>query len=58
MGLFRRKADVELEPERCPLCNERVPESAEECAMCGADLRALRPWLQRHQGSTSPRRIA
>ena len=43
MGLFRRKPKVEAEPERCPLCAERVPDGADECAMCGADLKALRP---------------
>jgi rRNA maturation endonuclease Nob1 len=42
MRLFRRRND-EVEPERCPLCRERVPEHADECAMCGADLRTLRP---------------
>jgi hypothetical protein len=41
VGLFRRKNDLEPEPERCPLCTERVPEDAQECAMCGADLRTL-----------------
>ena len=41
MGLFRRKP-AEPEPERCPLCSERVPDGASECAMCGADLRPLR----------------
>jgi hypothetical protein len=46
MGLFRRKA-TEPEPERCPLCSERVPEQASECAMCGADLRPLRPRSER-----------
>ena len=48
MGLFRRKPKVEAEPEpeRCPLCNERVPDGADECAMCGADLKALRPWSE------------
>jgi len=46
MGLFRRKPKVEAEPERCPLCAERVPEGADECGMCGADLRALRPWSE------------
>lgn len=46
MGLFRRKP-AEVEPERCPLCSERVPEDATECAMCGADLRPLRPRAQR-----------
>ena len=44
MGLFRRNPKVEAEPERCPLCNERVPDGADECAMCGADLKPLRPW--------------
>jgi len=43
MGLFRRKANDEPEPERCPMCSECVPEGADECNMCGADLRALRP---------------
>ena len=42
MGLFRRKAIVEDEGERCPRCIERVPEGASECAMCEADLRPLR----------------
>jgi hypothetical protein len=27
---------------RCPLCMEKVPEGATECAMCGVDLRPLR----------------
>jgi hypothetical protein len=43
MGLFRRKPNVVAEPERCPLCAERVPDGADECAMCAADLKALRP---------------
>ena len=44
MGFLRRKDKTDTEPDRCPLCNERVPdESARECAMCGADLRALLP---------------
>ena len=47
MGLFRSKASAEVEPERCPVCTERVPEHAEQCAMCGADLRSLRPWSER-----------
>ena len=42
MGLFRRKAMIEDEAERCPRCAERVPEGADECAMCGMDLRPLR----------------
>ena len=36
MGLFRCEPKPEPEPERCPLCNERVPDGADECAMCGA----------------------
>jgi rRNA maturation endonuclease Nob1 len=43
MGLFRRKQKVEDEPERCPVCTERLPDDADECAMCGANLKALRP---------------
>jgi len=50
MGLLRRKATVEDEPERCPVCRERLPDDADECAMCGADLRALRPSFQRRVG--------
>ncbi len=42
MGLFRRKAIIEDEGERCPRCAERVPDGASECAMCGVDLRPLR----------------
>jgi rRNA maturation endonuclease Nob1 len=47
MGLFRRKATVEDEPERCPVCRERLPADAGECAMCGADLKPLRPSFER-----------
>ena len=43
MGLFRRNTNVEPEPERCPMCSERVPDGADECNMCGANLKALRP---------------
>jgi predicted amidophosphoribosyltransferase len=50
MGLFRRKATVEDEPERCPVCRERLPDDAGECAMCGADLKPLRPWVERRVG--------
>ncbi len=42
MGLFRRKATIEDDRERCPQCLERVPEGADACAMCGVDLRPLR----------------
>jgi predicted amidophosphoribosyltransferase len=47
MRFFRRKPSVEVEPERCPLCRERVPEDADLCAMCGADLRSLRQQSER-----------
>ena len=47
MALFRRKATVEEEPERCPVCRERLPGDADECAMCGADLKPLRPSFER-----------
>jgi ribosomal protein L40E len=43
MGLFRRNTNVEPEPEKCPLCGERVPDGADECRMCGANLKPLRP---------------
>jgi zinc-ribbon domain len=44
MRLFRRKAATDEVPEeRCPYCSERVPDGANECHMCGADLRVLRP---------------
>jgi rRNA maturation endonuclease Nob1 len=47
MRFLRRKPNTEQEPDRCPLCNERVPDEAHECAMCGADLRSLSPWSER-----------
>jgi hypothetical protein len=43
MRLFRRKTTDEVPEERCPYCSERLPEGANDCQMCGADLRALRP---------------
>jgi ribosomal protein L40E len=43
MRLFRRKTPDEIPEERCPYCSERLPEEANECQMCGADLTALRP---------------
>jgi rRNA maturation endonuclease Nob1 len=43
MGLFRRNSNVEPEGERCPLCGERVPDKADDCKMCGANLKPLRP---------------
>jgi len=52
MSLFRRKATLEVEPERCPVCRERLPDKAEECGMCGTDLKPLRPSDER--GSTAP----
>ena len=53
MALFRRKATVDDEPERCPVCRERLPDDADECAMCGADLKPLRPF-ERRVGESVP----
>jgi rRNA maturation endonuclease Nob1 len=52
---FLRRKNVEEEPERCPLCRERVPEHADECAMCGADLRSLRPSWEREMSEPARR---
>jgi hypothetical protein len=41
MRLFKRKPDDDEDVMRCPSCEERVPEGAVECAMCGRDLRAV-----------------
>ena len=49
MGLFRRKQKIEEEPERCPVCTERLPDDADECAMCGADLKSLLPPFERRR---------
>ena len=58
MALFRRKATLEVEPERCPVCRERLPDEADECAMCGADLRPLRPSERRLSvGPAEPDRV-
>ncbi len=45
MGLFRRKAaqDDVFETKRCPYCREPLPDSAEKCVMCGADLPVATP---------------
>ena len=37
MRLFKRKTPVD-DSVRCPECGERVPDGAQECAMCGHDL--------------------
>jgi rRNA maturation endonuclease Nob1 len=37
MRLFRRKTPTD-DAARCPECRERVPNDADECAMCGHDL--------------------
>jgi DNA-directed RNA polymerase subunit RPC12/RpoP len=37
MRLFKRKTASD-EAIRCPECGERVPRTAEECAMCGHEL--------------------
>ena len=55
MRLLRRKATVEDEPERCPLCRERLPDNADECAMCGADLKPLRASFEHRVGASVER---
>jgi hypothetical protein len=42
MGFFRRKTSGEDDAERCPRCQERLPDGAVECMMCGAALEPLR----------------
>jgi hypothetical protein len=42
MRLFRRRTITDTDDERCPRCTEKVPQGADECAMCGLDLRPLR----------------
>jgi DNA-directed RNA polymerase subunit RPC12/RpoP len=37
MRLFKRKTPID-DAVRCPECGERVPDGAEQCAMCGHDL--------------------
>jgi predicted amidophosphoribosyltransferase len=39
--LRRKRSDDEVE-ERCPHCNEPVPDEATHCNMCGVDLRPFR----------------
>ena len=55
MGLFRHKATVDDEPERCPVCRERLPDEADECAMCGADLKPTRMSFERRVGESVER---
>lgn len=52
MRLFRRKTTTEQEGERCPRCLERVPEGADECLMCGVDLRPLPRGSRDRKGAT------
>jgi hypothetical protein len=54
MRLFRRKAMIQDEGERCPRCAERVPEGANECAMCGVDLRPVRSPSPGQQAEQAP----
>jgi hypothetical protein len=41
MRLFKRKTPID-DAVRCPECGERLPDGADECAMCGHDLRGSR----------------
>jgi hypothetical protein len=56
MRLFRRRRVDEPEGTRCPQCGERVPEGADECMMCGADLRSLVHAPEQAAGSDGPGR--
>ena len=42
MGFFRRKTSGDDDAERCPRCQERLPDGAVECMMCGLALEPLR----------------
>jgi uncharacterized protein with PIN domain len=56
MRFLRRKPTIEEEEERCPQCSERVPEGAEHCFMCGADLRGLHRESSERPVETAPDR--
>jgi hypothetical protein len=44
MGLFNRKKKPERDLRACPRCAQLVDQAADECPMCGWDLReAYRP---------------
>jgi uncharacterized protein with PIN domain len=47
MGLFGRKRKADEVEERCPHCNEPLPDEATRCMMCGVDLRPLREGAER-----------
>lgn len=38
MSLFKKKHVVDEDVVRCPTCNERLPDGASECAMCGHEV--------------------
>jgi hypothetical protein len=42
MRLFGRKPVEDEVEERCPQCNEPMPDGATQCTMCGIDLRPFR----------------
>jgi rRNA maturation endonuclease Nob1 len=56
MRFFRRKPPIEEEELRCPQCSERVPEGADHCDMCGADLRGLHHGSSERPVETAPDR--
>ena len=37
MRLFKRKTPID-DAVRCPECSERLPDGADECAMCGHEV--------------------
>jgi predicted amidophosphoribosyltransferase len=55
MGLFRRDKPAEDDGERCPRCGEPVPARAEECAMCGLDLKPFHARAPDHPLDAPPR---
>jgi hypothetical protein len=39
-----------MSPNAARYAGERLPDDADECAMCGADLKPLRPAFERRVG--------
>jgi hypothetical protein len=56
MGFFRRKTSSVDDAERCPRCQERLPDGAVECMMCGVALEPLRGVPRTYEAKTSSAR--
>jgi predicted amidophosphoribosyltransferase len=52
MQLFRRKRSDDDQTERCPRCNEPVPEGAADCMMCGLPLAQSQAALSGEEAET------